>query len=142
MYGIPVFRRTLGIEVKLTQLGNGAAFKFPDNQIIRGDGVLVHGINCFSSSQLTISPAGNNIVIAAGLTGLVLSLQDESTANRVYQHPAFDFNSAQNNGLIREFKPFRLVLQNSYVTIVDITNLTVNYSLYFVILYTKLEDRT
>ncbi len=133
--------RSLGIEVKLTSLSTGQLFKFPDNQILRADGVQIEAITAFTASQLAISPGANNVISATGITGLVLQLQDGQSANRVFQHPLYDFNAALNNGWVREFNPFRIVLQNSGVIITDATNLVLNEVAYMTIWYTTPADR-
>jgi len=135
MYGVPIINRSLTIEVKLTSVSAGQIFQFPDNQIIRGQEVTVYGIEAFSQAQVTKTPNSNTVVSLLGGTGLVVTFQDNTSTNRVYEIPYYTLLSYLNGGIIREFKPFKCILSKSYVKILDGTNLTVNEAAFFNLIY-------
>lgn len=138
MYGIPVTERSLTIEVKLTTVSVGAQIIFPDNQIIRGQNIVVYGIESFTSSQITTTPSNNTVVSSDGALGLVLNFLDDKSINLVNQMPYYALNAASNSGVVREFKPFKCVLQKSFVTITNATNLSVGQSAFFNLIYKPL----
>jgi len=135
MYGVPIINRSLTIEVKLTSISAGQIFQFPDNQIIRGQEVTVYGIEAFSQTQVSKTPNSNNVVSASGAAGLVVTFQDNTSTNRVYEIPYYTLLSYLNGGIIREFKPFKCILSKSYVKVLDGTNLTVNEAAFFNLIY-------
>lgn len=135
MYGVPIINRSLTIEVKLTSISAGQIFQFPDNQIIRGQEVTVYGIEAFSQAQVTKTPNSNNVVGVTGAAGLVVTFQDNTSTNRVYEIPYYTLLSYLNGGIIREFKPFKCILSKSYVKVLDGTNLTVNEAAFFNLIY-------
>lgn len=135
MYGVPIINRSLTIEVKLTSISAGQIFQFPDNQIIRGQEVTVYGIEAFDQTQVTKTPNSNNVVGQTGAAGLVVTFQDNTSTNRVYEIPYYTLLSYLNGGIIREFKPFKCILSKSYVKVLDGTNLTVNEAAFFNLIY-------
>jgi hypothetical protein len=141
MYGIPVTERSLTIEVKLTTITVGSQIVFPDNQIIRGENIVVYGIESFTSTQIATTPAGNSVVTSSGATGLILNFLDDKSINLVNQMPYYALNAASNSGVVREFKPFACVLQKSFVTITNASGLTVNQSAFFNLIYKPLAKK-
>jgi hypothetical protein len=138
MYGIPVTERSLTIEVKLTSTSIGAQIVFPDNQIIRGENIVVYGIESFTSDQITVTPSGNSVVSSTGAKGIILNFLDDKSINLVNQMPYFALNAASNSGVVREFKPFKCVLQKSFVTVTDASGLSVGQSVFFNLIYKPL----
>jgi hypothetical protein len=135
MYGVPIINRSLTIEVKLTSVAVGQTFQFPDNQIIRGQEVTVYAIEAFNAVQCTKTPSSLDVVTLAGSANLVVTFQDASSINRVFEIPYYTLISYLNGGMIREFKPFKCVLSKSYVKILDGTSLTANQAAFFNIVY-------
>ena len=135
MYGIPVTERSLTVEVKLTSVNNGSQFVFPDNQIIRGQNVTVYGIEVFTADQVTKSPGGNDLVTLDGAKGLVLNFLDDNSINKVNQIPYYSLVASYNSGVVREFKPFKMVLQKCFVQVADSTNLTANQAILVNLIY-------
>ena len=135
MYGIPVTERSLTVEVKLTSVNNGSQFVFPDNQIIRGQNVTVYGIEVFTADQVTKSPGGNDLVTLDGAKGLVLNFLDDNSINKVNQMPYYSLVASYNSGVVREFKPFKMVLQKCFVQVTDSTNLTANQAILVNLIY-------
>jgi len=135
MYGVPIINRSLTIEVKLTSVSVGQTFQFPDNQIIRGQEVTVYAIEAFNAVQCTKTPSSLDVVTLAGSANLVVTFQDASSINRVFEIPYYTLISYLNGGMIREFKPFKCVLSKSYVKILDATSLTANQAAFFNIIY-------
>jgi hypothetical protein len=135
MYGIPVTERSLTVEVKLTSVSNGSQFIFPDNQIIRNEEVTVYGIEVFTSDQATKTPGGNTLVTELGAQGLVLNFLDNNSINKVNQMPYYSLVSSYNSGVVREFKPFKMVLQKCFVQVTDSTNLTANQAILVNLIY-------
>jgi hypothetical protein len=135
MYGIPVTERSLTVEVKLTSVTNGSQFIFPDNQIIRGQEVTVYGIEVFTADQVTKTPGGNTLISSAGAQGLVLNFLDNNSINKVNQMPYYSLVAAYNSGVVREFKPFKMVLQKCFVQVTDSSNLTANQAILINLIY-------
>jgi len=135
MYGVPIINRSLTIEVKLTSVAVGQTFQFPDNQIIRGQEVTVYAIEAFNAVQCTKTPSSLDVVTLAGSANLVVTFQDSTSTNRVYEIPYYTLLSYLNGGIIREFKPFRCILSKSYVKILDATNINVNEAAFFNLIY-------
>jgi hypothetical protein len=135
MYGIPVTERSLTVEVKLTSVTNGSQFIFPDNQIIRGQEVTVYGIEVFTADQVTKTPGVNTLISSAGAQGLVLNFLDNNSINKVNQMPYYSLVAAYNSGVVREFKPFKMVLQKCFVQVTDSSNLTANQAILINLIY-------
>lgn len=131
----PVTHRCLTVEVQLSSIGVGNQFLFPDNQIIRGQNIMVYGIETFTSSTVAYSPSGYTMVTDAGASNLTLNFLDDKSINLVNQLPYQALNSYIMSGVVREFKPFRMVLTKSFVSISNATNLTVNQAILVNILY-------
>jgi hypothetical protein len=138
MYGIPVTERSLVVEVQLTSINQGTQFVFPDNQIIRGQNIMVYGFESYTASSVTKTPSGNSLVTDSGASGLTLNFLDDKSINLVNQIPYNALNTYLMGGVVREFKPFRMVLQKSFVSISDSTNLSINQSILLNILYKPL----
>ena len=128
------------VEIQLTSNSQGSNYNFPDNKIIRDPFVWVYGLESFTQDQITKTPGGLTPVSADGALGLVVNLNDDVNAYRTYQIPYFTFISSQNTGYIREFKPFKCVLTNSNVSIVDSTNITAGQAALFNLLYAYDDD--
>jgi hypothetical protein len=135
MYGIPTTERSLVVEVQLTSINQGSQFVFPDNQIIRGQNIMVYGFEAYTSSTVSKTPSGNSLVTDNGASGLTLNFLDDKSINLVNQIPYNALNTYLLGGVVREFKPFRMVLQKSFVSISDSTSLTINQSILLNILY-------
>lgn len=141
MYGIPVTERSLSIEVKLTTTAVGAQIIFPDNQIIRGNNIVVYGIESYTSTQITTTPSGNTVITDAGAGGITLNFLDDKSINLVNQIPYLALNAAINSGVVREFKPFKCVLQKSFITITQSGSLSVGQSAFFNLIYKPLSSK-
>jgi hypothetical protein len=135
MYGVVVIEKSLLVEVPINSVSTGSIFTLPDNQILRQPNVEVYGVEVFNADQLTKSPGNRNTVTASGSTGLAVTLQDNKSINRINQAPYLSLNTAVNNGIIREFKPFKMVLTKSFITILDGTNLSVGQAAVLNIIY-------
>lgn len=135
MYGIVVTEKSLLVEVVINSTAVGSIFTLPDNQILRQPNVEVYGVEVFNADQLSKSPGARNIVTALGSTGIVLTLQDNKSINRINQAPYLSLNSSVNNGIIREFKPFKMVLTKSFITVLDGTNLIAGQAAVLNIIY-------
>jgi hypothetical protein len=135
MYGVVVTEKSLLVEIPINSVSTGSIFTLPDNQILRQPNVEVYGVEVYNADQLTKSPGNRNTVTALGSTGLAVTLQDNKSINRINQAPYLSLNTAVNNGIIREFKPFKMVLTKSFITILDGTNLSVGQAAVLNIIY-------
>jgi len=135
MYGIVVTEKSLLVEVVINSTATGSIFTLPDNQILRQPNVEVYGVEVFDTDQLTKSPGSRSVVTAAGGTGLVITLQDNQSINRINQAPYLSLNTNLNNGIIREFKPFKMVLTKSFITVLDSANISAGNAAVLNIIY-------
>lgn len=135
MYGVVVTEKSLLVEVAINSVATGSIFTLPDNQILRQPNVEVYGVEVYNADQLTKTPGNRDTVSALGSTGLAVTLQDNKSINRINQAPYLSLNTAVNNGIIREFKPFKMVLTKSFITILDGTNLSVGQAAVLNIIY-------
>lgn len=135
MYGVVVTEKSLLVEVAINSVATGSIFTLPDNQILRQPNVEVYGVEVYNADQLTKTPGNRDTVTALGSTGLAVTLQDNKSINRINQAPYLSLNTAVNNGIIREFKPFKMVLTKSFITILDGTNLSVGQAAVLNIIY-------
>lgn len=135
MYGVVVTEKSLLVEVAITSTATGSIFTLPDNQILRQPNVEVYGVEVFNNSQLSKSPGGRSVVNPSGSLGIAVTLQDNKSINRINQAPYLSLNTAVNNGIIREFKPFKMVLTKSFITILDGTDITAGQAAVINIIY-------
>ena len=136
-FGIPIYKFTVGVEVQLTAIGNGTIIQLPDNPILREPNVLIESVETYVSGTngLAKTPGGLTVVTPSGGTGLMLNLVDDKNQQRVFNHPYLAFNAPANQGVSREFEPFKIVMQKSSVQVSDSTNLTIGQAIYVVFIY-------
>ncbi len=139
MYGIPVYPLTLGVEIQLSTVANGTIIQFPDNPILREPGIMINSLEVYvnNTTGLAKTPGGLTVISQNGGTGLIINLVDDTNQNRVFNHPYLAFNPPSNQGVAREFLPFRMVMQKSSIQVTDSTNLTAGQGVYLVFSYTK-----
>lgn len=141
MYGIPIIKRLLGVEIKLTTIANGNTFYLPDQQILRTANVMIYSISAYTTTQLTKTPSSLTPISASGSLGLTLSLLDSENVNKVNNLPLYRLIDSLNGGIPLEFKPFRCQLTKSYIQITDSTNLSANDTVYLTIMYSGANDK-
>lgn len=135
MYGIPNYHNVVCVEALLLSDADGYTLQLVDNPIIRMPNVLIVGVEIYTSSQLTKTPSQNTVITNAEATGIVITLQNDKNEYKMYETPITALNPALNNGVPREFAPFRLVMQNSYVKVTDSAVVTANKSVYIAFNY-------
>jgi hypothetical protein len=133
----PILRSYL-VEVNLgTSLpGNGQNINFQDYPQLRD--IYITGIESFNTTQLSVSPAGKNIVSLN--TGITVTLMDKFNMEMIYQYPTTDLNPGEVSGFYRDITPFYLQLTKSYITVLDNTSLAANQSICFNIFYILAKD--
>ena len=117
MYGIPVIRRCLSLEINLRSIAQGSQIPFPDNNILRQAGVKIIGIDAFTSSQLASTSSGGTVISDADALKITVNCLDDRNIVIANQLPYYNLISTYNNGVIREFKPFNLIVQKSFIQI-------------------------
>lgn len=100
------------------------------------EGSLIYSIQTFTSTQMTTSPNGGAVVSAAGLAQLTVTFTVGDNQN-FYLYPCYDLNSQAAAGFQRMFKPSRLNLTKSYVTIQGTSGLNNNDTILFLFHYKK-----
>ena len=100
------------------------------------EGSLIYGIQSFSSTQLSLSPNGSNVVTAAGLADLTVTFVVGDMQD-VFLLPVADLNSPLIQGFIRMFNNKKLNLTKSFVTIQSVATVANNQSILFNFLYRK-----
>lgn len=130
----PIINRSYLTEIKFVNTPSaGAKVPFLDVPQLRN--VYTVGLECFTATQLTVSPNSNTVVTA--VTGLVLTLAVNNT-EEVYQIPCIDLVPGSNSGLIRLFKNKTVNLPKSYITILDTSGLSINQAVLFNFIYEKM----
>jgi hypothetical protein len=135
MYGVPNYHNIICVDALLTSNADGYVLQLNDNPIIRQPNVLITGVEIYTASQFTKTPAANTVITEAAAKGIVLTLQDDKNQYKVFEIPVLALNPAVNNGVSREFEPFRLVMQNSYLKVTDAAVVTANRSVYIAFNY-------
>ena len=135
MYGIPIIQRCLTLEIQIKTAAVGAQIPFPDNNILRQAGVRVIGIDAFTSTQLGSTSTGGTVVNSTDASFLTVTCLDDRNINIANQLPYGNLISANNNGVIREFAPFTLVVQKSFIQVNSASFTAGNYAV-LNILYT------
>jgi hypothetical protein len=112
----------------------GVKYNFPNN-LGELNNVIVKGLEIYSASQLIKSPLTYASVVAqAGLLSGVLVLV-EGTSERIRQIPLIDLVPQLNGGLQREFEPFTININKSYIQLVAATNVNLNEAFCVNLLY-------
>ena len=129
-----VFDRSIFVELKLTVTPAAGVFmNFLDVPQLRG--VFVQGIEAFTDSQLTKTPIQSTVFANAAAKEMVMSFTEGSDI-RYENIPYYTLVAANNGGLIRKFKNFKININKSGVWMGGATA-TVNHALAFVVYYTK-----
>jgi hypothetical protein len=133
----PILRSYL-IEVNLGAAlpGAGQNINIQDYPQLRD--VYITGIEAFNSGQVSISPAGKNVVPA--LTGITLTLMDKYNMEMMFQYPTSDLNPAVVSGFYRDIVPFYLQLTKSYITVLSNAGLAANESVILNVFYIQSKD--
>lgn len=124
------------INVGTTNPGNGVNINFQDFPQLRD--IYLTGIQVFDLSTVLTSPSGKTVVGA--LTGATVTLLDIFNQEIIRSYPAQDLSPFYNSGIYRDFKPFRLQLTKSYITILDNTTTAANESYIVNIFYISAKD--
>ena len=133
----PILRSYL-IEVNLGGVvpGAGQNINIQDYPQLRD--VYITGVEAFSNTEVSISPAGKAVVPA--LTGITLTLMDKYNMEMMFQYPTSDLNPAVVSGFYRDIVPFYLQLTKSYITILDPAGLGANESVILNVFYIQSKD--
>jgi hypothetical protein len=124
------------INVGTTNPGNGVNINFQDFPQLRD--IYLTGIQVFDLSTVLTSPSGKTVVGA--LTGATVTLLDIFNQEIIRSYPAQDLSPYYNSGIYRDFKPFKLQLTKSYITILDNTTTAANESYIVNIFYISAKD--
>ena len=124
------------INVGTTNPGNGVNINFQDFPQLRD--IYLTGIQVFDLNSVLSSPSGKTVVGA--LTGATITLLDIFNQEIIRSYPAQDLSPYYNSGLYRDFKPFKLQLTKSYLTILDNTTTAANESFIVNIFYISAKD--
>jgi len=133
----PILRSYL-IEVNLGSSAPGAGQNINIQDYPQLRDVYITGIESFNASQITISPAGKNIV--GSNTGITLTLMDKFNMEMMFQYPTADLNPGVVFGFYRDIVPFYLQLTKSYITILDPSLYAANESVIFNVFYIQAKD--
>lgn len=124
------------LNVGTTNPGNGVNINFQDFPQLRD--IYLTGIQVFDLSTVLTSPSGKTVVGA--LTGATVTLLDIFNQEIIRSYPAQDLSPYYNSGIYRDFKPFKLQLTKSYITILDNTTTAANESYIVNIFYISAKD--
>jgi len=133
----PILRSYL-IEVNLGSSTPGAGQNINVQDYPQLRDVYITGIEAFNASQLSISPAGKNVV--GSNTGISLTLMDKYNMEMMFQYPTSDLNPGVVFGFYRDIVPFYLQLTKSYITILDPGTYAANESVIFNVFYIQAKD--
>jgi len=128
------FLRSISVELKLTSINNGTSFQFQDVPQLKG--MFVQGIEAFTFAEVAKTPTQTPVIQDAAKNGILVNLVEDNLVK--YENiPYFTLIAADNAGLIREFKNYKVNINKSGVYIGDNTNLTINESVFFTFYYTE-----
>jgi hypothetical protein len=133
----PILRSYL-IEVNLGSSipGAGQNINIQDYPQLRD--VYITGIEAFNVDQISVSPAGKNVIPTN--TGITLTLMDKFNMEMMFQYPTADLNPGIVAGFYRDIVPFYLQLTKSYITILNNATLSANESVIFNVFYVQAKD--
>lgn len=134
MFYQPVIERSYLVEVQLTSIGVNERIPFLDIPQLRKklQNVVTYGISAYTSTQLAKTP--NSLTTVQTVVGLVVTFY-VGDKEEIFQMPVIDLVAGSNSGLIRGFRNKKINFPKSYITILDATNLNVNESVPFNIIY-------
>ena len=93
----------------------------------------IYGIECITSSQMTVSPTSKTIASKANILPTTLTIV-QAASEIFYQIPNSQLITQDNAGIIKEFRPILIDLQKSYVQVFN-AGIAANESICFNLFY-------
>jgi hypothetical protein len=130
----PIIRSYL-IEVNLgsTVPGAGSQVFIQDYPTLRN--IYLCGVMSYSSTTLSASPSGRGVISISGEISITATFVDVFNQEIIHNYPLRDLDPYVTGGFYRDYKPFKLQLTKSYITIFSQTSLSANQSVLLNILY-------
>lgn len=92
-------------------------YKFDDIPNLSRNNIILYGIEAYSSSQLTNTSDGSDILSAADTLGVTVTLKDNQNNEFIYQMPYYNLIRANNGGFVILLEPKIINLTDCYVQI-------------------------
>jgi len=130
----PIIRSYL-IEINLgaTLPGAGSQIFIQDYPTLRN--IYFCGVMSYSSTTLVTSPNGRTAITATGEQSITATFVDVFNQEIIHNYPLRDLDPFFTGGFYRDYKPFKLQLTKSYISINSQNGLTANESVLLNILY-------
>lgn len=127
------FEKSILVELKITSTTAGTQITFNDVPQLRGK--YVQAVEVFTATHVAKTPTQLTTVADAAKNGILVNLDVNS--NVIIENiPYYTLISANNGGLIREFKNLLVNINKSNIYIGDGTNIVANTAALFCFYYT------
>lgn len=127
-----IIKRSQIVEFQVT--GTPSTFKrygaLPNPQLQRNN-VILYGLECFTSDELSNTPTGNVVVSSTQKSQVVLTLVDVNKDQFVYNFPITSLIRTDVGGFVCLIKPRLINLNDCYVQLTDASNISTNQVLAF-----------
>lgn len=135
----PIIRSYL-IEINLGASVPGAGSQVYINDYPTLRNVWFCGAMSHSGTTIAVSPSGRTVVSSTGEASVTATFVDNMNMEIIHNYPLRDLDPFLTSGFYRDYKPFRLQLTKSYITINTTTNLSPNQSIILNVLYYTDQD--
>ena len=127
--------RSYLIEINLgaTLPGAGSQIFIQDYPTLRN--IYFCGVMSYSATTLVTSPNGRTAITATGEQSITATFVDVFNQEIIHNYPLRDLDPFFTGGFYRDYKPFKLQLTKSYISINSQNGLTANESVLLNILY-------
>jgi hypothetical protein len=94
-------------------------YNFNDIPNLSRNNIILYGIEAFSATQLSDVPTGENVIAAAVINQVVVTLKDNNNIEFVYQMPYYSLVRSLNGGFVVMLKPRIINLTDCYIQLTD-----------------------
>jgi hypothetical protein len=120
-----IIKRSQIVEFQVT--GTPSTFKrygaLPNPQLQRNN-VILYGLECFTSDELSDTPTGNAVVGSTQKSQVVLTLVDVNKDQFVYNFPITSLIRTDVGGFVCLIKPRLINLNDCYVQLTDASGIS------------------
>ena len=92
-------------------------YKFDDIPNLSRNNIVLYGIEAYSSSELSNTSDGGEVVALTDTIGITVTLKDNNNNEFVYQMPYYNLIRSQNGGFVVLLEPKIINLTDCYIQI-------------------------